>query len=575
MTHSTRLLWLQSPLMRCPETGEPVAWRETTLFVHFETQTAMMRLELGYCRNIETYLAELPEVDEALDDAGFDLTEARSFSIDDAPVEAEVWMGATLGAIPWEAYAAGMGMAGEWREQPVPSVQALLAMPQARETWMIAQAPGTYHLDERDKPTLSYVGLVVTEDGLIRGFSLQDHPLGAPELRELVARGCAAAPGGLPAARPRTVLVDDPFVAEGLGEALKGLGIKVEVGDVSPALEALGMLKETLEPEPVPSYFAHYSEREVKAFFDAAKRFFSARPWEVFAADRFLAFRLDEGPWRYTTVMGQAGEQFGLAMFEGWLEVCRTVNNPESFMDILQAAASGTESLPKSLLASGGAESMTLSPFEAMAPEDADFLNRLKVKASWRKEFAAVHRYTPAGMERPRFEPALYTGLMKVIAERAQKVRGSRVTSLKASVETPAGKLEVRYPAKGDEGSGQDGYYRFRVPFRHGAASPTPERVLWATVEAPGEAKWHRVMAELTKAAKRYPEVFPWISRLGQGEYNLWLDQAPVKEPSPTVEQLAGQEGLTLSLDIDEEEPLELVAIPRPDQASIRVSFEE
>ena len=271
--------------------------------------------------------------------------------------------------------------------------------------------------------------------------------------------------------------------------------------------------------------------------------------------------------------MGQAGETFGVATFKDWLEVCKATNNPETLLDVLDAVSSGRQPLPKSLLATGGAESLSLNPLEALAPEDAAYLKKLKVKPSWRKEYAVVHRHTPYGMETPRLDVTTYTALMVVLAERAHKARGNRVTSLKAAADTSKGRLAVRYPAKGDEGaSGQD-YYQFRIPFRLGAMSDTPGDYRWADVKAPGEAKWHRVMAALTKKAKAVPHIFPWVSEVTQGDYSLWLDQAPVKEPSPTVEQLASQRGLILKMGLDERPQLQLVALPRPDKADIQVQF--
>lgn len=343
---------------------------------------------------------------------------------------------------------------------------------------------------------------------------------------------------------------------------------------MSPAREALSALKEALEPDPIPAYFSNYAENEVKAFFRAANAFFQARPWEVIDGTRFLAFRVGAGPWHYANVMGQAGETFGLAMFGDWLEVCRALNNPETLMEVFENLQQGEEAHPKSLLAAGHAESMSLSSLQALAPEDAAFLGQLNIKPGWRKQYAAVHRYTPAGTATPTFDPFLYTGLMTSLTERARKARGGRVSSIKVASPTARGELEMRYPAKGDEGSRQDGYYRFRVPFHLGARSATPGGVLWAELEAPGEVKWHRVMAALTKVAKTRPDVFPWPAQLKHGDYLLWFDQAPVKEPSPTVEQLAALDGLTLA-GFDHEDPLVFTTLPRPAAAGVSVAFLE
>ena len=65
-----------------------------------------------------------------------------------------------------------------------------------------------------------------------------------------------------------------------------------------------------------------------------------------------------------------------------------------------------------------------------------------------------------------------------------------------------------------------------------------------------------------------------WPAQLKHGDYLLWLDQAPVKEPSPTVEQLAALKGLTLA-GFDHEDPLVFTALPRPAATGVSVAFLE
>lgn len=79
-------------------------------------------------------------------------------------------------------------------------------------------------------------------------------------------------------------------------------------------------------------------------------------------------------------------------------------------------------------------------------------------------------------------------------------------------------------------------------------------------------------MAALTRVAKTRPDVFPWPAQLKHGGYPLWLDQAPIKEPSATVEQLAALDGLTLA-GFDHEDPLVFAALPRPAAAGVSIEF--
>ncbi len=564
-----RLLWARFPLPVCPECGRSFEFRQATLGLHLEDQVLALELTMGYCATDNLWLADLVTTEEALEEVALNLLEVKRFSVDSVPVDTALWMGEGLGAIPWALHRDAMA---QYEPQEL-SLEEIRGLPQVEETWLVTQAAATYFLDDKEKPALGHLGLVATSQGLIRSFLIHSEPLGRAELTELVTSACAQPPQGLPSARPHTLRVADPSMRNALTD-LETLGISVAVGDVNAANEALEALEQALTPEPTPSYFVHYLEPEVKAFFKAAASFFQARPWEVIDGYKFIAFRLDDGPWRYANVMGQAEEEYGLAVFRNWLEVCKTTNNPETIMDMLEAASSPEPHVPKSLLATGGAEGLSLSPLDALAPEDAAYLNKLKVKASWRRHYATVHRYTPYGLETPQLDLSLYTGLMSVLSERARKIRGNAITSLKTTLKTPKGQLSVRYPAKGDEAASKEDYYRFRVPFKLGAQSATPGELVWAEVSSPGEAKWHRVMSALTREAKKVPHIFPWVSEVSQGEYALWIDQAPVKEPSPTVEQLAKVSELTLKMGLNEQPSLRFEVAKRPEPAEITVRFD-
>lgn len=570
---ANRLLWAPPPLHRCPECQRPLSFHEVTLELHFNDRAIGLNMAVGHCTTSDSWLADVELVEGVLSKFELNLTDAEAFSVNDTPVEAAFWRGEALGAIPFEFHREATDRAQALLKQEAPSLEAVQALPQGDETWLISQAPTGYFLDDKKQPVLSHLGLIVTEHGLVRGTLLHHEALGAAELMTLIATACANPSQDFRSVRPRQIMVDNPSLAEKLRQHLGTLDIQVEVGGVMLAKEALVAVKQALTPEPTPSYFIHYPEHEVKAFFKAAGSFFRTQPWEVVDGHKFLTFRLGDGPWRYANVMGQAEEEYGLAVFKDWLEVCKATNNPETLMDVFESLGSGQPPLPKSLLATGGAESISLNPLDTLASEDAAFLKNLKIKPIWRNHYATVHRYTPYGLETPQLDISLYTGLMAVLTERALRVRGDRITSLKASFDTPKGTLTVRYPAKGDEASKGEGYYQFRVPFTLGAQSATLGDPIWAEVKAPGEAKWHRVIAALTKSAKTVPSIFPWVSEVMQGEYALWLDQAPVKEPSPTVEQLAKERGLTLKMGLEEHPPLEFEAIPRPEQAKVEVHF--
>ena len=122
-------------------------------------------------------------------------------------------------------------------------------------------------------------------------------------------------------------------------------------------------------------FFSTHDEKAVRAYFDAAHAFYRARPWERIDGEKYVAFRLGDGPWGYLSVLGQMGEEFGLSYFEDWLQLCRFVHNQYTPLDFATGAGEA-----KPLVAAGALEGLTLEPLHALHPEDIGYLQRLGVK---------------------------------------------------------------------------------------------------------------------------------------------------------------------------------------------------
>ena len=236
-------------------------------------------LDAGYCRTDNIWSADFARLEDVLDEEGSELLDAEAFSVNGYPADAAVWMGGSVGAVPWDLHRQAVEVSSAWREQAPPRPEDVRRLKQVKETWFVTQAPGSYYLVE-DRPALGHLGLLVTEQHLVRAVHLHGDVLGVAELTDLIVMGGANPPQGLPAVRPRVVLVEDPVITEQLSQTLaaRRLEVRVEAGDVSPAREALSALKEALDPDPVPGYFIHYPERDVKAFFKAAGGFFRRDP---------------------------------------------------------------------------------------------------------------------------------------------------------------------------------------------------------------------------------------------------------------------------------------------------------
>ena len=320
----------------------------------------------------------------------------------------------------------------------VPDVGELAAMPMLEERWCIALRPAVFMFGEDPEPTLTWLGAVATDDGFVRLANVELEVFDPERLLALLAQACA---GGMVAAepgRPRIVRLEDAELAAELAERTAALGIEVMQGDIGPAMTALHGLAEALGG--VPSWLADAEGEHVEAFLDAVDAFYDATPWHRFCSDQYVAFRVGDGPWRYAHVMGEAGEEFGLAVFAGWREA-------HAFG---QDTREGPDAVAARLEAIGALEGLSLNPFAALSPLDAGRYLVAEVGPDAEGVVPAWVRLEPDGPALPEQGPGVYAVLIALLAEHAQRTR-HQVRRIDTTADTPAGPLRVLYPATGAE----------------------------------------------------------------------------------------------------------------------------
>jgi len=320
-----------------------------------------------------------------------------------------------------------------------PDVAELAALPPLDEHWCIALRPAVFMIGEDPEPTLTWLGAIATDDGFVRLVNVEPEDFDADALYALFAQACA---GGMVAAepgRPRLVSMADADQATDLGERLNPLGIDVVQGDTEPALYGVRSLAEALGGG-MPAWLAEAEDEHVDAFLDAVDAFYAAAPWHHFPSDRYLAFRVGDGPWRYANVMGQAAEEYGLAVFAGWREAHVFERD----------APEGEDSGAVRLEAIGSLESLSLTPLAALSPLDAGCYLVADYEPDVDTTVPAWLRFEPDGPARPEQGPGVYAVLIALLAEHASRTR-HRVRRIDATADTPAGPLRVVYPATGDE----------------------------------------------------------------------------------------------------------------------------
>jgi tetratricopeptide (TPR) repeat protein len=331
-----------------------------------------------------------------------------------------------------------------------PSRADISGLLEVRETWQVAHGPIAFIGAEGAPLKLAYGGIVVQEDGLLRHFALSRRPFDGPALYGLVASACAAPVAPVPACRPRTVLVQDEARALSLSLQLSGTPIAVRAGDVSKAQDVFAVMSDELQPDTPPTFLSEHDASRIDAFFDAAHEFFDAEPWNKVEGDTFLAFRLEDGPWHYASVIGQQGEEFGLSLFERWATVASIIEDAgvANHEDLVGGVVDGTERPDGDAM-----ESISLAPLAYLAPVDAACYVEREIEPYFEDEYPIIIRYTSDGQDRPQLDLAVYTALLEAVAERARSAR-IRVQAFEEAIETEAGVLHLRFPATGDASLG-------------------------------------------------------------------------------------------------------------------------
>lgn len=443
MTNSRLFLTRDEP-ETCYVSGELLEEREVTLTLLTSSSADEEVLILLYSPGKNIFYLDIPTLAELVSDLELRMDEIHTFVIDYQ--EVPTFIASPEGQIPFAEMV-------QQAKQPQASSDDARAVPPSGETWQLAGRAGGWVEDLGDgQAGLSYFYVVVDERGLVRATVAMTEDDAREKMLLLLYQAMVHpgfSGGELQPKRPKTVLVQDETLLDGLVTELSPLGVRVVFGNTPLADEALDSLSDYLG-EPRKPYLSKYSEGEVKGFFRAAAAFYKAKPWKRFAPQKFLAFKLDDGAWHYANVMGQEGQEFGLAMFRDWLQVCRFIHNLPSPFEMM----TGQGSL-KQLKAAGGAESFSLSEVFAYHPEDIRYMQALKIKPEAGGLYPTVARFGVVAnkpeLQDPEFSLMDYTLLLQAIAEVLTKRQTKTLSSVKTTLELNGHRLELRYPAKGEE----------------------------------------------------------------------------------------------------------------------------
>ena len=521
------LVWIDLAVDRCPFTGDRLQ------LVEAELDVAGLGLppetwEFGWSEGAQCHFALLEDLFGISDEAGAPPFGAGGFRLDGEEVAAAVHLMGPGATVPWSAFAEKMAEAARRSERPTPTPTEVRRLPKMDETWELsARESDVTEIDGRFVP----IWLVVVTDagGEVRGTALRAGALTPPVLADAVFNATRARPeAGLTAGRPTRVrFADNDLGRGGLKALLKKAHVGLETGptpDADAASEALSMIGLGGGRVDV-ELLAETSDDDLRALLDAARVFYQAAPWLRLRGDRYVALRLDDGPWLYANVMGQAGEQPGLALFSDWLALCRFVYAAPPLVD------QGLEALEEV----GPAEGLTLYPLGMLAEADAERLRALGPPVH-DGGYPVAARFTPGGAAPSGWPPEIYTALLRALPEVVAKRRAATITSVKANVDTPEGRLSLRYPAKGTEAlSGREAAVELVVEPVDSNTTPLDEGQGALRIVGPAATR-------LPQADTAARQALRWgqIRGVEVDGRVLWYGDATADDPAPSLDDLAG-----------------------------------
>ena len=226
-------------------------------------------------------------------------------------------------------------------------------------------------------------------------FALDPHLPGAPALGYLPKRIRTSPDGG--------------EVATELEAVMRGIGVVVEIKAELPVLEdfasflneqASGLMDEAgalQSAAPGIMRTKGMTVERVRAFADAASIFFKAQPWIRFPDE--VLWRVEPKPrtraLSHFTIMGGAGEQFGLGFLSSPMDMMRMMfqDDPEAFMQSRRTTM----------------WSVTFDVIDYLPEQDADLWERESLPVAAENAYPLASGITPSGkLRRPTPEQLNY-----------------------------------------------------------------------------------------------------------------------------------------------------------------------
>lgn len=189
-------------------------------------------------------------------------------------------------------------------------------------TWQVDLVPFAAAFD--DEPAARPAVTLIVSDDLVLAVDIvakppAEHDAIAAVIADEIERTASAL-----GRRPRTVETHHPDIAAGLEPLLRPLDIRVACAPLPGLDRAFASLqKNVLGAEPrgrfsVPQRWAGWGwdSDTIAALFRDMAAYYRTAPWETVADDEVLTLEFGDGRVWHAVVMGNAGETYGLALYE-------------------------------------------------------------------------------------------------------------------------------------------------------------------------------------------------------------------------------------------------------------------
>ncbi|HUU85252.1 MAG TPA: hypothetical protein VM243_17265, partial [Phycisphaerae bacterium] len=260
-----------------------------------------------------------------------------------------------------------------------------------------------------DQPYRPLIALWVSESTGRASKPRMIEPDGEPLPQALDSLVAFALSGEGGSGRPAAVEVNDADLAAYLEDRLAGTGVVCRwAPDLVALQDALDRMGEEFvdRPEP-PSLLGGkgVTVEQVRAFAEAAARFYKARPWDELTDQDLIVVERPKPPveMTYASVLGSAGQTIGLGFFK----------NLKQFDNML------TASDPSRYLARHVVWSLTFGPIMELPSPDADLWKDHGLPVANEEAYPFAARFSPrTEIRRPNAKQlAFLEGLLRALAD--------------------------------------------------------------------------------------------------------------------------------------------------------------